>query len=280
MADTLYTIVLNADTIVILKNPILDFAPWQPQVATATGISVEATNETDTTGLNATALVTNYAPLVSLFRGDSVADRSAVAFTAENTENITSNSKDNGDTDDQVSKALPAIVRHHCSSAHLKVASKVFDKAISGDWAESARKDDGYYHNVVEDWAEDALLVLLNVLHSRYKEVPLSVDIEMLAKLATLIDYYQCGEATAMCTEKWIGDVLSEDSPPTTYNRTLILWMCVACIFRLKTEFWSTTKTVINKGHDGSLRTLGLPIPQSVSGKSRLPRTRTAANKS
>jgi hypothetical protein len=272
MAAKVYTIVPNADTIVILKNPILDFAPWErpfttePQIANAT--PVDATDAADTTGLSATALASDQAPQASLFGGDSVADRFEVAVTGDTTEKAISGGKDNGDTVDQATDTLPAGIHYYCSAAHLKVASNTFDKALSGDWAES-RKHDGLYHIVVEDWDEDALLILLNIFHTRYNEVPRAVDIEQLTKLATLIDYYQCREATSMCTEKWMGNLLTKHSPPTTYNRNLMLWMCVGCVFRLETVFRATTKTAVNLGSDGSLRTLSLPIPQAVAGKSQ-----------
>jgi hypothetical protein len=275
MAAKVYTIVPNADTIVILKNPILDFAPWErpelsaavttePQIANTT--SGDAVDATDTTGLSATAVAADEAVPASLFGSDTVADRSEVAVTGDMTEEAISNGKDNGDTDDQASDALPAGIHYYCSAAHLKVASKTFDRALSGDWTES-RKHDGLHHIVVEEWDEDALLVLLNIFHTRYNEVPRTVDIETLAKLATLIDYYQCGEATSICTEKWIDTFLSKHSPPTAYNRSLMLWMCMGCVFRLETVFQTTTKTAINLGSDGSLRTLGLPITQVVAGR-------------
>lgn len=277
MAAKMYTIVPNADTIVILKNPILDFAPWErpelnaadttkPQISTAT--SVDATDAADTTGFSATTVVADETVPASLFGGDAVVNRGEVAVTEQATEEAISTGKDNGDTDDQSPDALPAGIRYYCSAAHLKVASKVFDKALSGDWAES-RKHYGLYHIVVEDWDEDALLILLNIFHTRYNAVPRFVEIERLAKLATLIDYYQCEEATAMCKEKWVDALLAIHAPPSTYDRSLMLWLCVACVFRLRSVFQATTETAINRGDDGSLRTLGFPIPQVVAGKSR-----------
>jgi hypothetical protein len=65
----------------------------------------------------------------------------------------------------------------------------------------------------------------------------------------------------------WTSHLVNTYDTPREYIRDLMLWLCVACVFNLSLVFESTTMTAIKAGTDGSLRTLGLPIPQSVSGK-------------
>lgn len=203
------------------------------------------------------------APRTSLFGGDRVAARLGQAANSTSKTDDTTMA-DNADA--KSSAVQTGGIHYYCSAAHLKVASKTFEKALSGEWVESMRKDDGRYHIVVEDWDEEALLILLNVLHAKYDEVPRTVDLELLAKLVTVIDYYQCREATALITEKWLGDALAKSGPSNFFARPLILWLYVAVVFRHSGIFELATKHIVELGVDGSLRNLGLPIPQVVSG--------------
>lgn len=147
------------------------------------------------------------------------------------------------DTTQEVPNVHPAASRkvstggihYHCSAAHLKLASKTFEKSLSGDWAESIRKDDGRYHIVVEDWDENALLTLLNIFHLKTRQLPEEMDDEKLTKLAVLMDYYDCAETTGTFTDVWLDRM--RNRVPSTYCRELILWICVFAVLGKKRNF-------------------------------------------
>ncbi|KAF2833437.1 hypothetical protein CC86DRAFT_389684 [Ophiobolus disseminans] len=108
--------------------------------------------------------------------------------------------------------------------------------------SESGRsEDDGRYHVEAEDQDPEAFLIVLNALHHRSKQIPRVVSLEMLAKIAVLVDYYECDEAIEVWTAMWISNLIPRDPIPSTYSRTLIL-----------TE---------------AIQTLELPIPSRVSGE-------------
>ncbi|KAF1940630.1 hypothetical protein EJ02DRAFT_467252 [Clathrospora elynae] len=88
---------------------------------------------------------------------DGVRNLFSPATTTDNTSTASANN---------VSKNVPVGgIRYHVASEVLKLASSTLEKALSGDWAESTRKADGRYYIVFEEWDEQALLMLLNIIH-------------------------------------------------------------------------------------------------------------------
>lgn len=271
MALKVYKIAPNADTIIVLKNPLLEFAPWDEPATNSAAIanSLIATDDGDTKSRSPAVAIelADEAHKPRLFGGDAIAFRSrAGAIIASKTDESIAGVKAN-DAMGETSKIPTEGIHYHCSSAHLKLASKTFQKALSGGWAEGVPREDGRRYIEVEAWDEKALHILLNIFHLRYDQVPRKPDFEQLAKLATLIDYYQCREATAICTEIWIEALHVDWDMPTIYGRDLILYIFVSCIFKDQSLFKRSTEIAINTGTDGTLRTLGLPIPPVVSSK-------------
>ncbi|CAJ2508725.1 Uu.00g137510.m01.CDS01 [Anthostomella pinea] len=43
-----------------------------------------------------------------------------------------------------------------------------------------------------EDWDANALSILMYVIHGRHRGVPRSASLELLTKIAVLVDYYKC----------------------------------------------------------------------------------------
>jgi hypothetical protein len=153
-------------------------------------------------------------------------------------------------------------IHYHVSSKHLRLASARFESALSaGNWKEGIPDEtDGLYHISAEDWDESAFLILLNALHLRSRQVPRTLSLEMLAKIAVLVDYYGCAEAVELWTEKWIEHLRVSSPIPSTYCRDLMLWVCVAWVFRLPNEFAETTAIAIKQTKQEELSTLGLPL--------------------
>jgi hypothetical protein len=153
-------------------------------------------------------------------------------------------------------------IHYHVSAKHLRLASTRFESALSaGNWKEGIPDEtDGLYHISAEDWDESAFLILLNALHLRTRQVPRTLSLEMLAKIAVLVDYYGCAEAVELWTEKWIEHLRDSSPIPSTYCRDLILWMCVAWVFRLPNEFAEATAIAMKRSRQEELSTLRLPL--------------------
>ena len=156
------------------------------------------------------------------------------------------------------------------SSRHLMLASPVFKAALSpGTWSEGCKQADGRYHITADDWEEEAFLLFMNMLHLRSPQIPKSVSLELMAKIEILVDYYNCASAVEFFTAVWMNKIYG-DKMEGEYCREsiLLLWVfylfgskdCVALLVEIMTFYCNESK----------LRTLGLPIPQSLSGKSAM----------
>lgn len=163
--------------------------------------------------------------------------------------------------DDEPCVLVNQQVRMKLSSKHLTLASAYFQKLMAHDWAET-RPENGYAYTIsAEEWDADALLVLMKILHGRTAHLPRIISLEMLAKIAVLVDYYQCHEAVKFYSDTWTSN-LQEPFPPDD-NRDRLLWLLVSWVFPNKLTFKTLTKAMICES-TGPIQSLGLPIPDNV----------------
>ncbi|KAF1997269.1 hypothetical protein P154DRAFT_606539 [Amniculicola lignicola CBS 123094] len=157
-------------------------------------------------------------------------------------------------------------IQFHVCAGNLMSASPWFNRALKKDgWMEGNREGEDRQHRLsAEGWDEEAFKILMNVFHLRHRKIPQSVSLEMLAKIAVLVDYYECSEAIELYTNMWITH-LKENAPvPETYCRDLILWIWVAWAFQLSDPYQEATATAIKQSNE-CVRNLGLPIPDTIT---------------
>ncbi|EOA85569.1 uncharacterized protein SETTUDRAFT_152159 [Exserohilum turcica Et28A] len=212
-----------ADTIIILKNPCKNFAPWDETLVPA---QIEVVGGVEN-------------PSVQLAEPASGPTQSE---------------------DDEI--------HYLVSSRHLMLASPWFRRTLTRkEFAESSKNpSDGRYHIQANDWDEKALLILLNIFHVRTRQVPAIVSLEMLAKIAVLVDYYELENAEAIerDTKNWIASVRRNVAIPSSYCRDLMLWICISRVFCMCKEFEKATAVAI-KESKGWIQTLDLPIHQGIT---------------
>jgi hypothetical protein len=268
MADKTYDIVSEHDTVIVLRNPLVEFAVWDrpTDISTAPEEDSKAIVTSDiistpkkpgsTEGtLSQSIIGKNTSP-------KSETSESRVAEDHGKPKTGKPQPKESAST-----KVPTGGIHYLVSSAHLKVASKTWKKALSGNWAETIRKDDGRCYLTVYDWDEVALLTLLNIIHLRNRQVIRETDLDLLTKIAILVDYYNCDEAIEMYSTAWVETVRRKSPVPSTYCRPLILWLCVSSIFRVADVFESATNVAIHWATNTTLRTLDLPIAATVVGR-------------
>jgi hypothetical protein len=158
-------------------------------------------------------------------------------------------------------------IHYLVSSRHLMLDSPWFRRTLTAQASAEAVKDplDERYHIQASEWDEEALLHLLNILHTRSRQIPPTVSLEMLAKIAVLVDYYDLVGAEVMERDVtgWI-DHVRRTAIPSSYCRDLMLWICIWRVFQMSKEFEQATAVAI-KASRGWLQTLDLPIPESVT---------------
>lgn len=150
------------------------------------------------------------------------------------------------------------------SSRHLILASPNFKTMLTGCWQESTIRSEDKNSIKVEDWDANALIILMNVVHGRIRSIPRSIDLETLAKIAVLVDYYNCHEVVELAVEMWITRL--KWPLPTTYCRELVLWLHVSWVFCEADIFENVTRTAL-RTMKGQLCTMDLPIPGNIVRK-------------
>ncbi|RYP61159.1 hypothetical protein DL769_007841 [Monosporascus sp. CRB-8-3] len=154
----------------------------------------------------------------------------------------------------------PSSITFHVSSQNLIQASSVWRAALTGNWKESSVTANGCHEINTEDWDAEAMFLVLSIIHCRTRSIPRTVTLEMLCKIAILVDYYKLHEALHFFASLWIDNLRS--SLPTVYNRDLILWICVSWVFKDAAIFEIVTKRAIEHS-PARIQALDLPIPES-----------------
>ncbi|KAK8036899.1 hypothetical protein PG994_015396, partial [Apiospora phragmitis] len=154
-----------------------------------------------------------------------------------------------------------AGIRMRLSSSHLSLASPIFKKMLLGSGRESTCVSGSGHLIDAEGWDDDALRILMHIIHGRTRSVPRSVDLETLAKIAVLVEYYECHEVVEIVTSMWIDQL--KGRLPQEYCRDLVLWCLISWVFSQADLFQAATQIAVNKCQ-GPLPTLDLPIPEML----------------
>ncbi|KAI0413416.1 hypothetical protein F5X98DRAFT_285550 [Xylaria grammica] len=160
--------------------------------------------------------------------------------------------------------AVVAEKRHFkASSKHLTLASAYFKIMMDGPWREATEfHDDGLRHWVVEGFNLKAMTIVLSIIHGKDHAVPRRLSLDMLVEVARIVDYIKCHEVVGLHASLWIRHL--EDKIPVSYNSELLLWICIAGVFRDNRIFKRCTRVAIVGNHNG-IATLGLPILPEIS---------------
>ena len=151
------------------------------------------------------------------------------------------------------------------SSMHLMVASPYFRRALKSDWKESTLlRTQNHVRLDQKDGDLEAMLILMNMIHGRVRSVPKTISLEILARIAILVDYYECHEVVEHFSDMWIADL--KNSMPKRFSRDAVLWICISSVFRQPASFQESTSLALNYSK-GPVTTLGLPLMSKVMGK-------------
>ncbi|KAH6951962.1 hypothetical protein DER45DRAFT_636229 [Fusarium avenaceum] len=155
----------------------------------------------------------------------------------------------------------PKHTRYKLCSHVLRRTCSYFSRLMSSKWQE-AELEEGFQWTIkATDWDEEAVTILMNILHHRTRGVPRTISLEMLANIAVLVDYYGCHEAAELWVEIWMAKL--GPVAPEYYSRDLLLRLTVATVFSDNESFNILTKIAIRRSR-GPIHTLGLPISQQI----------------
>lgn len=180
------------------------------------------------------------------------------------TNSVSSSADENVNTPER--PVVPAPEVHlRLSSKHLTLVSPYFKSMLCGPWKEGDRSGTQTRVLTAESWDQDALLTVMCIIHGRNKKVPREVDIEMMAKIAVIVDYYQCHEVLEVFSDIWLKELKRTVLLPEAYNRDAVLWLHIANVFSDDLTVRSMTR-IMQRDLTEPLSTLGLPVPASVVG--------------
>ncbi|VUC25792.1 unnamed protein product [Clonostachys rosea] len=157
----------------------------------------------------------------------------------------------------------PTEVRLRVSSAHLCLASPVFRKTIRGSFKESIIRRDGFYEIRASEWDIEAFLVVLDTIHGHNRHVPKKISLELLVKVSTIVDYYDCHESVDRYIDIWIPQL--ESDLPKSYDEKVPIWLSISWVFRLTIIFEKMVKLAVMQLQDLMVMR-GLPLTQAIIG--------------
>lgn len=251
----------KGDTILILQSPNAPFAIW-----------VEGSGWPDVL-CQRTKQPGTPSECVTGVDGPGADDNPTVASLRDGQEHEKSLGGDIAECDHQVprdSDNIPVDGRSdklfRVSSRHLILASDYFAKMLEGPWKESEAATFSCPRIIhAEGWDEAMLLVLMNIIHGRSRAVPRELDLESIAKLAVLVDYYQCLEAVEMHAAAWLQRLPSSISKQ--FGRDQVLSLLVAWVFPQKELLNDACRSIVRQSR-GPIQSLNLPISELLVGKS------------
>lgn len=149
----------------------------------------------------------------------------------------------------------PDVVRMRVSSKHLTLGSKVFRAMFRGSWAEaslSSSSRDSPRQLATSDWDAKALAIVLDAMHGRFRHIPKDVNLVLLARIATIVDYYQCYESMELISNLWLSQQSVTQENIDGYSKSSLLLLYVAWVFESDVLFTAVARRVLRYGQGPS----------------------------
>ncbi|KXJ87905.1 hypothetical protein Micbo1qcDRAFT_236104 [Microdochium bolleyi] len=154
------------------------------------------------------------------------------------------------------------------SAGRLSEASPVFksvlDAARKQRQPSSTGSDEDRLQITATKWNIEALSILLGIIHGRpAEEVPATVSLDQLTKIAVLVNHYKCHDAVEVSASRWIAALLGQSETAhltLPYGREAMMWLFIAWVFG-KEAILSQAASIAILGATGPMETMGLPIP-------------------
>lgn len=161
--------------------------------------------------------------------------------------------------------AHEGMARFRVSSKHLRLASSYFDLMLSDHWPEGkSLAANETVELTLPDINPASLLIILNAIHGKFRNVPQSLSLQQLVDVSVAVDFSKCLEVMEIFARAWLHKIrsgLPQLKAPCYPELITIAWC-----FQLKDILLRFVKHVIQtwKGH---FDTKGLRIPGHIVGE-------------
>jgi hypothetical protein len=142
----------------------------------------------------------------------------------------------------------PDVVRMRVSSKHLTFASKTFSAMLQGPWAEASSSFSSQRSPrqvATSDWDAKALAIVLDAIHGRFRKIPRHINLVLLARIATIVDYYQCYESLELISGVWLCQQSVTQENFDLYSENSLLRLYVAWVFENEAIFTVEARRVL-----------------------------------
>lgn len=158
-----------------------------------------------------------------------------------------------------------SVVKFRLSSKHLSLVSEYFLCMLSGPWREASPDENANYALIANEWDEEALLIVMKIVHGQTWDVPRSMNLELLTKIALVVDYYQFHQVI----EPWYTNIwprITNFDVSQGYNKDFASRLFIHWVFSDADEFADLTKKIIRESRE-PLRAWNLALPMDIIGK-------------
>ena len=154
------------------------------------------------------------------------------------------------------------------SSGHMMLASAYFQKRLTGEYTDAVTLRNTGRATISLNNDPDTLIILLNIIHGRTRQVPRSVSLDLLSRLAVLINYYAMLESVELFSDTWIEN-LKREGMPTEYNEHVLPWLFIFWVFEKGDDFRDMARLVQRECGERLDELVGItPLPHTMISKS------------
>ncbi|KAF5253524.1 hypothetical protein FANTH_1595 [Fusarium anthophilum] len=147
------------------------------------------------------------------------------------------------------------------SGKHLELASPIFKTMVTGPFAEGKADSSGFRLITASDWDPEAFNIVLTIMHGYNRDVPRSLSLEMLVKVAMIVNYYDCLESVELYTGIWLQALRPE--LPKVYGRDCILYLFISWVFSEPIIFQNMTQLALRHSQR-LIDAEDFPIPANI----------------
>ncbi|KAM0402780.1 hypothetical protein ACHAPZ_004272 [Fusarium culmorum] len=123
------------------------------------------------------------------------------------------------------------------SSRKLIRASLMFQAMLQGPWSEAASWPVSIRQINTSKWDATALAIVMDMIHGRHRGLPKNMNLGLVARISTIVDYYQFREAVHVYLRDWLNEYARMDNLPSRLCKISLLCLYVSWVFEDKTLF-------------------------------------------
>jgi hypothetical protein len=153
-------------------------------------------------------------------------------------------------------------IRMRVSSRHLILASSTFRAMLEGLWSEGTSSSSQSLRQIkATGWDVVALATVLDIIHGRHRLVLVRMNLGFIARVATVVDYYNCHEAVDIYRDKWLMENSGVDTSVTSLCKSSLLCFYASWVLQDPDTISTMAKVVLmNMGGLAQIQTFDLPI--------------------